>query len=462
MKKFRKILFWGHLVIGLIAGLIIAITVITGASMAFEKQVVAWMERDIRKVMPPATDAARLTLKELTDKVREAQPEARPMSVTVAADPTEPVVFNLGRTNIVYVNPYTGEIQPQGAPKTRAFFAFMLKWHRWLGAEAPAQGGPNAQQANASTNAPAANVASTASNPPERKPMTAREIGSTIMGSAAIVFLLLSLSGLYLWWPRNWTWKNLKAIVVPSAKGDGKARDWNWHNTFGFWASPVIIVMSFTGVVIAFHAVGDFIYKRPEGAAAQALNATVPTPEPGTRPVSQDVLLASIQKEIPHWETITFRSNNQRQRGGGGPGMQRPAGERKEGEGRGGGNGGQPSSPQPVQAAVEVAGANLLPVQVQLDPFTGNILRQESLSDYGFRRGFRTLNRTLHTGEAFGLVGQTVAFLACLAGIVLVYTGFALAFRRWRNWRQRQTTSAVNTAAVPAQKPAEVEAAVVS
>lgn len=456
MKQFRKILFWVHLIIGLVAGGIIAITVLTGASMAFEKQVTAWMESDVRKVTPPAADAPRLTLKELTDKVREVQPEARPVSVVVAADPTEPVIFNLGRTNTVYANPYTGEVKAQGAPKTRAFFALMLKWHRWLGAEAPAQGGPNAQ-ANAVPKVATENAV------PELKPMTAREIGSTIMGSAATVFMLLSISGLYLWWPRSWTWKNLKAVVVPSTQGGGKARDWNWHNAFGFWASPVIIVMSFTGVVIAFHAVGDFIYKRPEGAAAQALQATVSMPEPGTRPAGHDVLLASVQKEIPNWETIIIRSNNQRQRPAGA--AQRPAGEGGKTEGggerpaRSEGAGSNP--PQAVQVVVEPTGANLLPFQLQLDPFTGDVLRKEAISDMGLRRGFRTLNRTLHTGEAFGLVGQSIAFLACVSGMILVYTGFALAFRRWRNWRKGKTMQQTNTAVV-AKEAATEETAVVS
>lgn len=432
MKQFRKILFWVHLIIGLVAGGIIAIAVITGAAMSFEKQVIAWMERDIKKVKAPGAGAERLSLAELTKKVKEVQPEARPVSIVVAADPTEPVIFNLGRTNTVYLNPYTGEVQPQGAPKTRAFFAFMLKWHRWLGAEAPGQGAPKAAAAEAPKGAPKAGEGAK----PERKPMTAREMGSTVMGISATIFLLLSISGLYLWWPRSWSWKNVRAIVVPRLRENGKPRDWNWHNAFGFWASPVIIIMSFTGIVIAFHAVGDFIYKRPEGAAAQALLAPVSVPEPGTRPVGQDVLLANIQQAIPHWETIIFR-NNQRQRGGG-----------------------ENAGPQPVQAAVEVKGANVLPVQVQLDPFTGEVLRQESLGDYGWRRGFRTLNRTLHTGEAFGLIGQAVALLACLSGILLVYTGFALAFRRWRNWRRGKLEQKAKAETV-AKQPLEAETAVV-
>jgi uncharacterized iron-regulated membrane protein len=42
-----------------------------------------------------------------------------------------------------------------------------------------------------------------------------------------------------------------------------------------------------------------------------------------------------------------------------------------------------------------------------------------------------------HTGEAGGLAGQTIAFLASAGGSVLVWTGIALAWRRFRSWRRR-------------------------
>jgi uncharacterized iron-regulated membrane protein len=39
-----------------------------------------------------------------------------------------------------------------------------------------------------------------------------------------------------------------------------------------------------------------------------------------------------------------------------------------------------------------------------------------------------------NTGEAAGLVGQAVAGLASTGGVFLVYTGVALAWRRFRGW----------------------------
>jgi hypothetical protein len=40
----------------------------------------------------------------------------------------------------------------------------------------------------------------------------------------------------------------------------------------------------------------------------------------------------------------------------------------------------------------------------------------------------------LHTGEFFGFFGKCMALLASLSAMLLVWTGFALSYRRWRRW----------------------------
>jgi uncharacterized iron-regulated membrane protein len=66
-----------------------------------------------------------------------------------------------------------------------------------------------------------------------------------------------------------------------------------------------------------------------------------------------------------------------------------------------------------------------------VNPFTGDIIRRESFADLSTGRQVRTWTRFLHTGEALGWAGQAIAGLACLGGCFLVYTGFALAWRRF-------------------------------
>ena len=47
-------------------------------------------------------------------------------------------------------------------------------------------------------------------------------------------------------------------------------------------------------------------------------------------------------------------------------------------------------------------------------------------------------SRFVHTGEYYGIVGQTVAGVASAAGVMLVWTGVSLALRRFAAWNVRR------------------------
>ena len=81
----------------------------------------------------------------------------------------------------------------------------------------------------------------------------------------------------------------------------------------------------------------------------------------------------------------------------------------------------------------------------------GEIERWEAFSDLSPGRRLRSWLRFVHTGEYYGLTGQTVAGLASAGAVVLVWTGLGLAIRRFANWvgiRSWQRASA------PSQKAA--------
>jgi uncharacterized iron-regulated membrane protein len=67
----------------------------------------------------------------------------------------------------------------------------------------------------------------------------------------------------------------------------------------------------------------------------------------------------------------------------------------------------------------------------------GEVERWEPYSTQSPGRRARTWLRFAHTGEIYGLTGQTVAGLVTGGGAVLVYTGIALALRRLFAWRKR-------------------------
>jgi uncharacterized iron-regulated membrane protein len=402
----RKIIFWPHLVSGVIAGIVIAIMSLTGAAIAFETEIVEWADRDNRRVQVPAADAPRLSVDELLARVKAARPKAQPSGVTVYPEPDSAVLVLTGRSEGVYVNPYTGEVREQGAQGWRSFFHVMEDWHRWLGAH-----GDN------------------------------RPVGKAITGVANTAFLFLAISGLYLWWPRKWTLRAMRPTLWFRGGLKGKARDFNWHNTIGFWALPVLIVLTTTGMVISYKWASDLVFKLTGNAppVAQGPGAApqvkVPTPPEGAKPIGLEPLFAEARKQVPAWETITVRL-------GGGQRPNAPQGQQAQG-------------PQALTFAIREQGGWPLfaAAQVSMDPFTGQVLRRETFADYNLGRKVRSWMRFLHTGEALGWVGQLLAAIASLGGVLLVWTGFALS---WRRFFPRRRPS---TAAEPETAPAEPETA---
>jgi uncharacterized iron-regulated membrane protein len=72
-----------------------------------------------------------------------------------------------------------------------------------------------------------------------------------------------------------------------------------------------------------------------------------------------------------------------------------------------------------------------------LNRASGEVVRWEPYANLSAGRRLRTWLRFVHTGEFYGLAGQTVAGLVSFGGAVLMYTGFALTFRRFLGWRPR-------------------------
>jgi uncharacterized iron-regulated membrane protein len=394
--RLRTIIFWIHLPVGLLAGLIVAVMSATGVALAFQPQILEWAERDGRVIAPPPAGATRLGVDQLVARYRAALPGPPPTAVTFHADPASAVRVSAGRGG-AYVNPYTGEVRPLGGQTWRSFFQVMIEWHRYLGATGEG-----------------------------------RDLGKAITGACNAAFLFLALSGLYLWWPRRWSERALRLSLWFRRGLRGKVRDWNWHNVIGFWSLPVLIVVTFSGLMISYRGVTSLIYAAvgetaPAGPAGAAAPVKVPAPPPGARALGPDALLAATAAQLPAWKSATLRlPGGERGREGVRAGAAAPP--PREGGGRAGRGG-----PQAVTLAVKETGQWPLfgAAQLSIDPFTGAVLRREVYGDYTPGRKIRTWLRFLHTGEALGWPGQLLVGLVSLGATLLVWTGFALAWRRF-------------------------------
>lgn len=463
LRFLRQILFWSHLAAGLVAGVFIGIMCFTGAVLAFEHEIVEWSERDARRVVVPIglsseasakEGAPRLPLADLQRRLREAEPEFRPASVTLLNDATAAIIFTAGRDDNRFVNPYTGEVRRPASTRVHDFMHVMTDWHRYLAREGDS-----------------------------------RATGKLVNGICNLAFCALALTGLCLWWPRTLTWRSVRAVALFNWRLAGKARDFNWHNAIGLWTAPILVVLTLTAVPISFRWGGDLIYRlvgeeppaqgANPGPPAGAPSVTIERPSPEARPLAQDAILASVTKDFPTWKQITLRT-------GGPPRGARGAASANVGE--------APSrretpvavteprreltahSPadagstpienreskienppaRPVRAegerpradsAVRNPQSAIFPLTVtvresgswprtatttlMLNPFTGEMLSRSGYADLSAARQIRSWTRFLHTGQALGWAGQLVAGLACLGGCFLVYTGFALSWRRF-------------------------------
>jgi uncharacterized iron-regulated membrane protein len=206
VQLLRRVIFWCHLAAGLVAGTIVLIMSVTGVLLTYEKQIASWADTRAFQIVPGAT---RLPPDALIASARAAAGGAAATTLTVWSDPSAPAAVAVPQKTI-YVDPYTGQALGESRPQPRAFFRKMTDWHRWLGAS------------------------------PE-----GRARGRMITGACNLAFLFLVVSGFYLWFPRQWTWRQLRAVTWFRRGLSAKARDFNWHNTIGLWSAiPLAVVVA--------------------------------------------------------------------------------------------------------------------------------------------------------------------------------------------------------------------------
>ncbi|MEJ7607900.1 MAG: PepSY-associated TM helix domain-containing protein [Bryobacteraceae bacterium] len=79
--------------------------------------------------------------------------------------------------------------------------------------------------------------------------------------------------------------------------------------------------------------------------------------------------------------------------------------------------------------------------QLSLRRDSGEVVKFETFADFNAGRKVRSWLRWIHTGEAGGIAGQTLAGVASAGATLLVWTGLSLGWRRFRSWRSRAGTN---------------------
>ncbi|MFD1950748.1 PepSY-associated TM helix domain-containing protein [Sphingomonas arantia] len=232
------------------------------------------------------------------------------------------------------------------------------------------------------------------------------EPGGIAMGIAGLVMLLLIVSGLWAWWPRPGGWWRALRFKRDAAP---IRRLYDWHKLNGLVGLVLLLVVTATGAMLDLPDQTRAVV----ALASPITPAARPTVAAGQGAVPIDRLVAIAQArfpdaalawiETPAGATGTVRIN-----------LSRP---------------GEPSRRFPR-------------TNVWLDPHDGRIVAvRDGLAGSG---GDTVLNwlHPLHGGEAFGLTGRVLAFVAGLLPAILFYTGL----RRWLRRRSQSVRASSRTA----------------
>ncbi|HEX8031475.1 MAG TPA: PepSY-associated TM helix domain-containing protein [Vicinamibacterales bacterium] len=401
MKPFRAVLFWMHLACGIAAGIVVLVMCVTGVALTYEKQMLEWADRRAWTA-PPSADARALSPETLLARVQTAQPGAAPTGITLRADRSAPATVTLDGNKTLLVDPYRGQII--GAPPTglRTFFRTMTSWHRYLAMEG-----------------------------------ASRATGRAATGASNLAFLFIVISGTYLWLPKIWTWIQFKNVLWFRGGLSPKARDFNWHNVIGIWTAVPLAIVVAGAVPISYPWASNLVYRivgdtppapagaqqaggpggpaggQQRGPAGQAGAERGDRTPPTYAAAGVDAAWVNAQSQIPEWRTMTTRLAS--------------------------------SDRAPVVIAIDegYGGQPQKRTTITFDRASAAPQKTELFESLSAGRRLRSWLRFAHTGEIYGLTGQTVAGLVSAGGAVLVYTGIALALRRFAAWIKRRRGAAL-------------------
>lgn len=232
MAKKRNFKYWTgrlHLWLGLASGLIVCFLGITGCILAFEQE--------IRNVTEPYRIAevqnkpllSPSALKNIANNALTAK--YAPHSIAYEPGKAAQAVYYHEEPDyywIVYINPYSGQVLKVKDMDTD-FFRFVVNGHYYLWL------------------------------PPT--------VGQPILASATLIFVVLLISGIVLWWPKNRAAAKQRFTIKLNARW--RRVNYDMHNVLGFYMAWVIIFIALSGLVMGFQWFAGSVYWITSGGKKQ-------------------------------------------------------------------------------------------------------------------------------------------------------------------------------------------------
>jgi uncharacterized iron-regulated membrane protein len=362
-----------HFYAGLLVVPICIVLGVTGGIYLFKPVAEPWLYRELQTVEPGETP---LPVEQQLAAVGKAFPESTPDSITVGVKPGDATEVGLrdkrGRNLLVYVNPYSGEVTGS-LVRDRMLMQQVRKLHGEL-----LMGG----------------------------------FGSFLVELTACWTLMLTVTGLYLWWPRSRS--RVMGVFVPRLRQGSRIFWRDLHAIVGMYASAIVIVLLVTG--LPWTNVWGGLFKRAQQATGQA------------RPVAADFRVPYRSEHSEGAVALTLPTALQIAAGQGvaeGSTVKLPRGP----EGTYGF----------INRATNLEESNFL----YLDQYSGKVLARANWDDHPVSAKAVALGIRLHQGELFGSANLIAMLLGALATVWLSATGVVM-------WWQRRPQGRLGVPELPA------------
>ncbi len=207
-----------HLWLGLISGLVVIIIAITGALYCFapELQDLTQGYRTVQERKDEFLPPSRL------QKLAENQLHGKSPQRIYYGSKTQAVVVWFSKKEAfdssIFINPYSGQVL-KVRDNDKDFFTVVLKLHRTL----------------------------------------LIPYGHEVIRWSTVFFLMIMVSGIILWWPKNN--HRAKAGFIVNWRASPKRLNYDLHRVLGFYASWIVIFTALTGLMFAFENFAGLIYK---------------------------------------------------------------------------------------------------------------------------------------------------------------------------------------------------------
>ena len=384
-----------HLWLGLASGLVVFVVAVTGCLYVFEKEAQDLFYHDVRFVeQQPAAEL--LPPSSILASVREATGTPNPFYYDYTNAPAQSLLAGDGmvRTHQVwsyheghwtgaYVHPYTGEVLTHWN-HSDTWLETIEVLHVRLGL------------------------------PPE--------IGRPLVGAATLVFVVLLLTGLWLWWPR-------RAKAFKSKRGrrplfkvtwtlGGKRFNYDLHNVVGFYSTWILLFIALTGLTWSYPWVEDGVYWIASGGAwpeeTEEAQSTLPPNWTQADGASIDAIYQRVRSEHPEVEKF---------------GVIPPA-----------------DSAGTIEIVLDRDETNYSGAsELHFDQYTGGLVEADLFEEKNAGAKLRQMNYDLHAGVIWGFPTKVLAFFASLVAASLPVTGVIIWWPKWRRkrrWKKRRRRDA--------------------